>query len=103
MVLLVVPPTLQTSGCSLPPGGIQTGRVAAGLGDALVEALAPFDRSSLKLVWSGGSVVVGVDTVGCPPHGDFTDEGDDGSGSWPFPAAWFEFDLAMTASVVGRG
>ena len=55
--------------------GIQTGRVGAGLGDALVEALSPFDRRSLKLCWSGGSMVVGVDAVGGPPHRDVTDEG----------------------------
>ena len=75
VVLVVVLATLEGSGCSLPPGAIQTGRVGAGVGDALVEALSPFDRSSLKLCGSGGSMVVGVDAVGGPPHGDFSDEG----------------------------
>ena len=75
VVLMVVLATLQGSGCSLPPRGIQTGRVGAGLGDALVEALSPFDRRGLKLCGSGGSMVVGVDAVGGPPHRDFTDEG----------------------------
>ena len=75
VVLMVVPPTLQGSGCGLPPGAIQTGRVGAGMGDALVEALSPFDRSSLKLCRSRGSMVAGVDAVGGPPHGDFTDDG----------------------------
>ena len=74
-VLIVVLATLQGSGSRLPPGGIQTGRVGAGLGDALLEALSPFDRRRLQLCGSGGSMVVGVDAVGGPPHGDVTDEG----------------------------
>ena len=45
------------------------------MGDALVEVLSPFDRSSLELCGSGGSLVVGVDAVGGPPHRDLTDEG----------------------------
>ncbi len=75
MVLIVVLATSQGSGCSLPPGGIQTGRVGTGMGDALLEALSPFDRGSLKLCGSGGSMVLGVDAVGGPPDGDFADEG----------------------------
>jgi len=51
------------------------GRIVVGLGDALIEALSPFDRSKLKLVWSGGPMVVAVDAVGSPPNGDFADEG----------------------------
>jgi hypothetical protein len=72
---MIVLATLQGSGCSSPPRAILTGRVGAGLGDALVEAVPPFDRLSLHLSWSGGSMVVRVDAVGGPPHGDFTDEG----------------------------
>jgi hypothetical protein len=72
---MVVPLTLRDSGCSLPPGAIQIGRIGAGLGDALVEALSPFDRRSLELFWPGGSLVVGVDAIGGPPHRDVTDEG----------------------------
>ena len=49
LVLVVVLATLEGCCCSLPPAAIQTARVGAGLGDALVEALSPFDRSSLKL------------------------------------------------------
>jgi hypothetical protein len=45
------------------------------VGDALLEALSPFYRGCLKLFWSGGSMVAGVDAVGGPPHGDFTDKG----------------------------
>ena len=39
-----------------------------------VETLLPFGRSGLQLVWSGGAGVVGVDAIGGPPHGDFTNE-----------------------------
>ena len=75
VVLLVVLATLESFCCSTRPGGIGTGWVGAGMGDALVEALPPFDRSSAKLCGSGGSVVVGVDAVGGSPDGDVTDEG----------------------------
>ena len=74
VVLMVVQATLPGSGCSLPPGGIQTGGVGAGLGDALLQTVSPFDRRSLKLSGSGGPRVVGVDVVGGPPHGDGTDK-----------------------------
>ena len=74
VVLIVVLATLQGTGCSLPPAGIQTGRVGAGMGDALLEALSPFDRISLQLFGSRGSMVVRVDAVGGPPHRGFTDE-----------------------------
>jgi hypothetical protein len=75
VVLMVVLATLQGSGCSMQPGAIQTGRVGAGMGDALLEAVSPFDRRSLKLCRSRGSMVVRVDAVGGPPHRDFTDQG----------------------------
>ena len=75
VVLIVALATLQGTGCSLPPAGIQTGRVGAGMGDALLEALSPFDRISLQLFGSRGSMVVRVDAVGGPPHRDLTDEG----------------------------
>ena len=61
VVLMVVLATLQGSGCSMQPGAIQTGRVGAGMGDALLEAVSPFDRRSLKLCRSRGSMVVRVD------------------------------------------
>ena len=50
-------------------------RLVAAVVDLPVEVLLPEGESSLKLCWSGGSTVVGVDAVGGPPHGDFTDEG----------------------------
>jgi hypothetical protein len=74
-VVLVVLATLEGYGCSLPPCGIRTGGVGAGMGDALLEAVSPFDRRSLQLSWSGGSMVVRVDAVGGPPQRDFTDKG----------------------------
>ena len=37
--------------------------------------LLPFGRSGRQLFGSGGAVVVAVDAVGGPPHGDFTNEG----------------------------
>ena len=51
------------------------GHLVGGVGNALVEAVSPFDRRSLQLCRSGGSMVVGVDAVGGPPDGDVTDEG----------------------------
>ena len=75
VVLVVAMATFEHCRCSAPLAGIQTGRVGIGLGDALVEALSPFDRGGLSLCWSGGSMVVGVDAVGGSPHGDVTDEG----------------------------
>jgi len=74
-VVLVVLATLEGYGCSLPPCGIRTGGVRAGMGDAVLEAVSPFDRRSLQLSWSGGSMVVRVDAVGGPPQRDFTDKG----------------------------
>ena len=67
----------ESSGCCLPFCGIEAAAVVGGLDDALLEVLSPFDRSKLKLVWSGGSLVVGVDSVGGSPHFDVTDEGGD--------------------------
>ena len=74
-VLILVFATVEGSRRSLPPRVIEAGPVGAGEAAALLEALSPFDRSSLKLCGSGGSVVVGVDAVGGPPHRDVTDEG----------------------------
>ena len=45
------------------------------MGDALVEALSRFDRGSLQLWRSRGSMVAGVDAVAGPPHCDVADEG----------------------------
>ena len=66
-----------TFGCgtnAFPPD-IEVGRVVASVGDASVETLLPFGRSGRQLYWSGCSWVAGVDAVGGPPHGDFTDDG----------------------------
>jgi hypothetical protein len=103
VVLIVVLATLDGSRCSLPPRGIEAGRVGAGLGDALLEAVSPSDRSGLKLVWSGGSVVVGVDAVGCPPHGDFTDEGGAQRSARRRPCWLGAVSKGVVADVMGEG
>jgi hypothetical protein len=57
------------------PQEIQVGRVVASVGDASIEMLLPFVRSGRQLFWTGGAAVVGVDAIGGPPYGDFTNEG----------------------------
>jgi hypothetical protein len=47
-----------------------------GVLDSPVEVPLPEGGRIVWLCWSGGSVVVGVDAVGGPPDGDFTDEFD---------------------------
>ena len=49
--------------------------VLAAPGEAAVEVVLPEGRSCLQLCCSGWSWVAGVDAVGSPPHGDFTDDG----------------------------
>jgi hypothetical protein len=73
VVSISVAVTFRCGSKSLPPE-IQVGRVVAGVGDASVEMLLPFGRSGRQLLWSGGAAVVGVDAIGGPPHGDFTNE-----------------------------
>ena len=50
--------------------------VVAAAGEASVEVVLPEGRSCLQLCCSGWSWVAGVDAVGGPPHGDFTDDGE---------------------------
>ena len=50
--------------------------VVAAAGETSVEVVLPEGRSCLKLSCSGWSWVVGVDAVGGPPHGDFTNDGE---------------------------
>ena len=73
MVSIFVTATFKGGTNALPPE-IEVGRVVAGMSDASVEMLLPFGRSGWQLCWSGGAAVVGVDAVGGPPHGDFTNE-----------------------------
>ena len=53
-----------------------TAVVVAAAGEASVEVVLPEGRSYLQLCCSGWSWVVGVDAVGGPPHGDFTNDGE---------------------------
>ena len=73
MVSVFVTATFKGGTNSLPQE-IHVGRVVAGVGEASIELLLPFGRSGRQLSWSGGSAVVGVDAIGGPPHGDFTNE-----------------------------
>jgi hypothetical protein len=45
-------------------------------GETPVEVVLPEGGSSAQLSCSGWSWVPGVDAVGGPPHGDFTDDGE---------------------------
>ncbi len=49
-------------------------RSVAEVVDLSVEVLLPEGLGHPWLCWSGGSAVLGVDAVGGPPEGDFTDE-----------------------------
>jgi hypothetical protein len=73
VVSIFVTATFKCGPNSLPPE-VQVGRVVAGVGDAAVEMLLPFGRGGWQLFWSGGAAVVGIDAIGGPPHGDFTNE-----------------------------
>ena len=53
-----------------------TAVVVAAAGETSVEVVLPEGRSCLQLCCSGWSWVVGVDAVGGPPHGDFTNDGE---------------------------
>ena len=50
--------------------------VVAAAGETSVEVVLPEGRSCLQLCCSGWSWVAGVDAVGGPPHGDFTNDGE---------------------------
>jgi hypothetical protein len=56
-----------------------TAVVVAAAGESSVEVVLPEGRSCLQLCCSGWSSVAGVDAVGGPPHGDFTDDGEVGA------------------------
>jgi hypothetical protein len=59
VVSIFVTATFNGGSNSLPPE-IQVGWVVASVGDASID--------------SGGAAVVGVDAIGRPPHGDFTNQ-----------------------------
>ena len=50
--------------------------VVAAVGNTSVEVLLPEGGRGLQLACSGGSSVPGINSVGGPPYGDFTDNGD---------------------------
>ena len=50
--------------------------VVAAAGEGSVEVVLPEGGSGLQLSCSGWSWVVGVDAVGGPPHGDFSNDGE---------------------------
>ena len=63
------------SRANLVPSQVAIRRVVAWVGDTSVEVVLPEGRGCLQLSCSGWSRVAGVDAVGGPPHGDFTDDG----------------------------
>jgi hypothetical protein len=52
-----------------------TDAVVAAAGETSVEVVLPEGRSCGQLSCSGWSCVAGVDAIGSPPYGDFTDDG----------------------------
>jgi hypothetical protein len=50
--------------------------VVAAAGESSVEVMLPERRSCLQLCCPGWSWVVGMDAVGGPPYGDFSDDGE---------------------------
>jgi hypothetical protein len=73
VVSIFVTATFKGGTKSLHPE-IHVGRVVASVAEASIEMLLPFGRSGRQLFWSGGAAVMGVDAVGGPPDGDFTNE-----------------------------
>jgi hypothetical protein len=55
---------------------VKTTAVVAAAGETSVEVVLPEGRGCGQLWSSGWSSVAGVDAVGGPPHGDFSNDGE---------------------------
>jgi hypothetical protein len=101
VVSILVTATFKGGTNSRPPE-IQVGRVVAGVADASIELLLPFGRSGRQLFWSGGAAVVGVDAIGGPPHGDFTDESGAQGTALRHPMGLSAVVVGVMSNVVGE-
>jgi hypothetical protein len=101
VVSIFVTATFKGGTNSLPPE-IQVGRVVAGVGDAAIEMLLPFGRSGRQLIGSGGAAVVGVDAIGGPPHGDFTNESGAQRAALRHPMGLSGVVVGVMSNVVGE-
>ena len=101
LVSIFVTATFRSGTNSLPPE-IRVGRVVASVDDASIEMLLPFGRSGRQLLWSGGAAVVGVDAIGGPPHGDFTNESGAQRPALRHPMGLNAVVVGMMSNVVGE-
>ena len=100
-VSIFVTATFKGGSNSLPPE-IQVGRVVASARDASIEMLLPCGRSSRQLYWSGVAAVMGVDAIGGPPHGDFTNESGAQRTALPHPMGPSGVVVGVIPNMVGE-
>ena len=79
-----------------------TAVVVAAAGETSVEVVLPEGRSCLQLCCSGWSWVVGVDAVGGPPHGDFTNDGEVLAAARRRPIRLGAVLTGLTSDVIGK-
>ena len=82
--------------------GVKTVAVVTVPGDTSVEVVLPEGRSCGQLGCSGWSWVIGVDAVGGPPHGDFTDDGEIGAAARRRPHGLDFVQASVTSNLVGE-
>jgi hypothetical protein len=81
---------------------IRPAAIVAAVGNTSVEVLLPEGGSGLQLACSGGSSVPGIDPVGGPPYGDFTDNGDVRPTPRRSPHRWRAVPLGVFSSLIGE-
>ena len=101
VVSIFVTATFKGGTKSLPPE-IQVGRVVASVSDASIEMLLPSGRSIQQLFWSGGAAVMGVNAIGGPPHGDFTNESGAQRAALRHPMGLSAVVVGVMSNVVGE-
>jgi hypothetical protein len=102
-----VRPALLIFGPAIFPRGltgldIQPAAVIAAVDNTSVEVLLPERGSGLQLTCSGGSSVVGVDAIGGPPYGDFTNNGDVRSTARRSPHRWRAVPVRVSSNLIGE-
>jgi hypothetical protein len=81
---------------------IQLAAVVAAVGNTSVEVLLPEGGSGLQLACSGGSSVPGIDPVGGPPYGDFTDNGGVPPTARRSPHRWRAVPVGGSSNLIGE-
>ena len=84
-------------GLDIPPAAI-----VAAVGNTSVEVLLPEGSSGLQLACSGRSSVPGIDPVGGPPYGDFTDNGDVRPTARRSPHRWRAVPVGVSSNLIGE-